>query len=459
MTDTPHDPDTTPDTTPGGPGDTATKWPWIAGAVVLIAALVVGLLLITSDDDEGSDSAATTDAPATTVTTEVSETTDAPATTQAPETTEAVATTEPTTAPTTEPPSTQAPTTVAPSVPDQASTAIWPWFATDLRYADPVEAAVGFATEYLGFVDPIASEFMAGDNRSGEVEIRTFDAGPATVVFVRQLTADDSWWALGAASENITVDEPAALAEVTSPLTVSGTARAFEGTVDVQLRADGNGEPIFEGFVTGSGGPEPGPYSDTFEFTSPGETGGALVMLSLSPADGSTVEASGAADLLPLIRLGSRPDQRQHLRNGGCAVGLDVDAAERIDTVGRRRVVAHQDRGTGRPLTVRPDELRTALVVGVEQHDDRVRRVGERATIAVQDRACMVAAAPPARSTSPWRDRLPRRRARRTSVDRRPRSTPAAERRPVATSQSAPRSRSTDGRHRCRVPARSGPAG
>jgi hypothetical protein len=280
MTDTPE----TPDQSEATGGGTTKKWPLIAGAVVLVAALVIGLLLITSDDD--TDSVATTEAPATTV---ASDTTDAPATTESPATTQAPETTEP--AATTEAPTTQPSTTVAP-VPDQVRTAIWPWFDTDLRYADPVEAAVGFAIDYLGFDDPIASEFMAGDSRSGEVEIRSVETGPATVVFVRQLTDDDSWWILGAASENITIDEPEALAEVTSPLTVSGTALAFEGTVDVQLRADGNGEPIFEGFVTGSGGPEPGPYSETFEFTSPGETGGALVMLSLSSEDGSTLDAS-----------------------------------------------------------------------------------------------------------------------------------------------------------------------
>lgn len=283
MTETPDASGAT--TTDGG---ATKKWWLIAGAVALIAALVVGLVLITGDDDddESTDSVATTEAAATTV---VSDTTDVPATTESPDTTQAPETSEPvatTGAPTTEPS-----TTVAP-VPDQVRTAIWPWFETDLRYADPVEAAVGFASDYLGFVDPIASEFMAGDSRSGEVEIRSAGTQLTTVVFVRQLTDDDSWWILGAASENITIDEPEALAEVTSPLTVSGTARAFEGTVDVQLRADGNGEPIFEGFVTGSGGPEPGPYSETFEFTSPGETGGALVMLSLSSEDGSTLEAS-----------------------------------------------------------------------------------------------------------------------------------------------------------------------
>jgi hypothetical protein len=184
------------------------------------------------------------------------------------------------------------PTTDAGSVPEEVRTAVWPWFVTDLRYDDPVEAAVGFATDYLEFVDPIAGEFMAGDSRSGEVEIRSVETGPATVVFVRQLTADDSWWVLGAASANITIDEPAALAEITSPLTVSGSASAFEGTVDVELRADGVGDPILEGFVTGSGSPEPGPYAETFEFTSPGETGGALVMRSISSDDGSTLEAS-----------------------------------------------------------------------------------------------------------------------------------------------------------------------
>jgi hypothetical protein len=283
MTDTPDTPDVS------GADTTKKKWPLIAGAVALIAALVVALVLITTGDDDDTESSATTEATATTV---VSDTTEAPATTDGAATTQPPETTDDTSSPTSEPPSTESPTTQAPPVPDEVSTAIWPWYPTDLRYGDPVEAAVGFATDFLGFVDPIASEFMAGDNRSGEVEIRSFESGPATVVFVRQLTADDSWWILGAASENITIDEPAALAEVTSPLTVSGTALAFEGTVDLQLRADGNGEPVLEGFVTGSGGPEAGPYSEMFEFTSPGETGGALVMRSLSAEDGSTLEAS-----------------------------------------------------------------------------------------------------------------------------------------------------------------------
>ena len=284
MTDTPETPQPGSDASSASPS----RWPLIAGAAVIVAALVAALVFINSgDDDESSDSVATSEATQTTeVTDTTTATTDSPDTTQNPATT-AATTTEPTA------------TTEAPPPAEDVTTAMWPWVDTDVRYADPVEAATGFATDFLGFVDPIAGEFMAGDNRSGEVEIRSFENGPPTVIFVRQLTADDSWWILGAASENIAVDEPEALDEVTSPLTVSGTALAFEGTVDVQLRADGAGEPIFEGFVTASGGLDPGPYSETFEFTSPGQIGGALVMLSLSSEDGSTLEASALRIFYP----------------------------------------------------------------------------------------------------------------------------------------------------------------
>jgi hypothetical protein len=260
------------------------RWPMVAGIVVIVAALIAALFLFADDDDETSDpvpTSATTDVDRTTTPTDTTvQTTESPATTETPATTDVVETTAPAT------------TEVPPAPDDAARTAIWPWVETDTRYGDPVEAATGFATDFLLFDEPIVGEFMSGDNRSGEVEVQSFVDGPVTVVFVRQLTDDDNWWILGAASENIVIDEPEALAEVDSPLTVSGTALAFEGTVDVQLRADGNGEPIFEGFVTASGGPEPGPFTESFEFISPDETGGALVMLSLSSEDGSVIEAS-----------------------------------------------------------------------------------------------------------------------------------------------------------------------
>jgi hypothetical protein len=270
---------------PDGPNDPddangSSRWRLVVGALVILGALIAALVLVTGGDDD-SDSAGTTDAATTDVaTTDVA-------------TTEASAITTPdTTPPDTTPPDTDPADTTPPGTEaDATRNAIWPWVETPTRFADPVEAATSFASDYLGFTDPVVGEFLAGDSRSGEVEVSAGSVALTTVVFVRQLTDDDSWWVLGAASENITVDEPAQGAVVSSPLTISGTASAFEGTVDVELRADGNGEPIYEGFVTGSGSPEPGPYEATIEFTSPGPIGGALVFISRSPEDGSVMEA------------------------------------------------------------------------------------------------------------------------------------------------------------------------
>ena len=263
----------------------SSRWQLVIGALVIFGALIVALVLVRGGGDD-SDSAGTTDV----ATTELSanptpDTTATPGT--EPSTTEPSTTAAPGTEPSmTEPSGTEPPSTEAAAT----RNAIWPWVDTSTRFADPVEAATSFAIDYLGFTDPVVGEFQAGDSRSGEVEISADNVALTTVVFVRQLTDDDSWWVLGAAGQSITVDEPAQGTVVSSPLTISGTASAFEGTVDVELRADGNGEPIYEGFVTGSGSPEPGPYEATIEFTSPGG-GGALVLISRSPEDGSVVEA------------------------------------------------------------------------------------------------------------------------------------------------------------------------
>lgn len=264
----------------------------IVGIVVIVAALVGALVLFTSnDDDDAVPADSTTAQPTTAQPTTVAETA-SPTTTAT-----TVADTEPVTAPTTVPSTSDTPTTEPPTTerPIEGSTrdAIWPWAETATRFTDPVEAATSFAVDYLGFADPVVGEFRAGDARSGEIVLQAGPVGPTTVVFVRQLTDDDSWWVLGAAAENITIEEPNQGATVTSPLNISGAASAFEGTVDVELRVDGSGEAIYEGFVTGSGSPEPGPYTDTVEFDSPGAIGGALVLISRTPQNGSPVlEAS-----------------------------------------------------------------------------------------------------------------------------------------------------------------------
>ena len=258
-------------TTPTSSGDAGGRFRLIALAVVALIVVAIGAFLLVDGGDDDESSVATSSSTAETT----------------PQT--QPATTEPAT---TEPPATAAPTTESTSPPDDPTrSAIWPWAESDLRFDDPVEAATSYATEFLGFDEPIVGEFLSGDSRSGEVEITPGEIGPTTVVFVRQLTDDDSWWILGSAAENIVLDEPETGDTVESPLQLVGEARAFEGTVEVEIRADGNAEPIEVGFVTGSGGPEPGPFDDEIEFVSPGSGGGSLVLISRSPEDDSVLEA------------------------------------------------------------------------------------------------------------------------------------------------------------------------
>ena len=269
-------------TDPTSPDDSSGRFRIVALAVIALIVVAIGAFLLVDDgDDDEASVASSSSAAATSPTTQ-------PATSEPPPTE------PPATAPPTEPPATAAPTTdtATTTVPDDPTRmAIWPWTESDVRFGDPVAAAESYATEFLGFDEPVIGEFLAGDSRSGEVEIMPGTIGPTTVVLVRQLTDDDSWWILGSAAENIVLDEPEAGTIVESPLPLVGQARAFEGTVEVEIRADADAEPIEVGFVTGSGGPEPGPFDDAIEFVSPGPGGGSLVLISRSPEDDSVLEA------------------------------------------------------------------------------------------------------------------------------------------------------------------------
>jgi hypothetical protein len=184
------------------------------------------------------------------------------------------------------------PSPPAPDEGDPLAGAVWPLPDSETRYTDPVEAARGFAVDFVGFTDPVIGEFLVADSRSGEVEVRPSADGATTIVFVRRLDDDDFWWVLGSASQNVIIQSPAVRDTVDSPLTVSGQAKAFEGHVTVELRADGAAEPLFTDAVTGGAGPDFGPFEGTFEFTDPGSGGGVLVAIVPSAEDGSVTEAA-----------------------------------------------------------------------------------------------------------------------------------------------------------------------
>jgi hypothetical protein len=174
----------------------------------------------------------------------------------------------------------------------QPATAVWPFATSLMRFTDPSTAAYSFAVDYLGFAQPIIGAFQRGDTRSGEVPVRASSNGPVTTVMVRQLTSDNTWWVLGAASASISVAAPEALASVSSPLAVSGRSTAFEAVVNVDLRQDNSLVSVVRTTVMGGSMGVMGPFAKSVTFSAPLESAGALVLRTFSAKDGSVVQAS-----------------------------------------------------------------------------------------------------------------------------------------------------------------------
>ncbi|WP_411731369.1 Gmad2 immunoglobulin-like domain-containing protein [Paeniglutamicibacter sp.] len=173
----------------------------------------------------------------------------------------------------------------------EAATVIWPDPGGALRYGTPQDAAGGFAEDFAGFTDPVYGEFMQGDSRSGELEVRPVADGAVTTVLLRQLS-DGQWYAIGAASSEIQLDVPVASALISSPVALSGSSRAFEATVNVEVHAHGTVEPLGTGIVMGGSGPDLAPFSGSIQWENPGTGTGVLLLFVSSAQDGSVWTAA-----------------------------------------------------------------------------------------------------------------------------------------------------------------------
>lgn len=172
------------------------------------------------------------------------------------------------------------------------SPAVWPWIASTVRFRDPAGAARSFATAYLHMTQPVIGAFRQGDSRSGEVDIRASMTGPVTTVIVRQLGSDGTWWVLGAATNNIRLTTPTALATITSPVAVRGTSTAFEASVNLSIRQDNSSSPLTESYVMGGSNGRMGPFAASISYPRPTSSAGSIVLYTISPKDGHVAEAS-----------------------------------------------------------------------------------------------------------------------------------------------------------------------
>ena len=95
---------------------------------------------------------------------------------------------------------------------------------------------------------------------------------------------DDEDGETGGDEAAIVVESPEPGARVSSPVTISGTASVFEGTVQLRI-FDADGEEIGRAFTTASAGaPERGDFSEDVEFTVDEAQEGSVVAFEQSVA-------------------------------------------------------------------------------------------------------------------------------------------------------------------------------
>lgn len=250
-------------------GQRTPPWAAIALGVLAALALIVVVVLVTDDGDDDADVAVDT------TTSTVEDTT--------------TSTTEETTSTTADATTT---TTAGGEMSDEeAATAVWP--APGAGEADALDAAGSFAEEVLGFVDPEYSDYQAGDNRSGEVEVRPVADGPATTIGVREMS-DGAWYVVVVSSPELELIRPAARSAVDHPLDVEGWGRGFEGQVRVAVFERGNATALGETSVTAGSGEDVEPFTGTVDWPDRGTGGWGIVVATTSGGPAGTTWAATA---------------------------------------------------------------------------------------------------------------------------------------------------------------------
>lgn len=200
------------------------------------------------------------------------------------------------------------PSTQAPTYDDRAE-GIWPLASqTDLdlyeqsgstEYDAPETTARSFLEVYVGMKRLSFGTFSevqpVDGRRQGEIRAAAGDVvGLPMAVHLAQVSPGGAWTVTGVTCDSIVVEAPAPVAVIPSPVEVRGRASAFEGTVHVEVRQDGQvaGERLGEGFVTGSGDATLGPFSGAISYSPAERPGGAVLFIEFSAEDSSPIRVA-----------------------------------------------------------------------------------------------------------------------------------------------------------------------
>lgn len=153
--------------------------------------------------------------------------------------------------------------------------ALWPDASKAFNSARAV--AEDFVVQVLG-VPPELGDFMAGDSRSGEIEVFSPGDPPSGrgLLLLRQLGPSNGWFVIGTINDNALITAPNSGQSVPAgPVIVQGLAEGFEATVIVEAFIAGRAEPVLDRTVTYAGNlGVAGPFQVTLDLSSakPGNT-------------------------------------------------------------------------------------------------------------------------------------------------------------------------------------------
>jgi hypothetical protein len=133
------------------------------------------------------------------------------------------------------------------------SPAIWPFKSMNRTFATPEEAAKSFAVDYLGMSHARTGGTLPPADAGGATSVEVFpnDRGNARTLVSVEERPQEGWVVLGAAADQIVVDDPKPHDALTLPLSLSGRSVAFEAQLGVELRAFGTMTPFAQGSVMG----------------------------------------------------------------------------------------------------------------------------------------------------------------------------------------------------------------
>ncbi len=176
---------------------------------------------------------------------------------------------------TTEPVDTGPPTTTEPVRLEQP--ALWP--AASEVFTSPTAVAEDYLLRVFG-LPPTIGEFMAGDARSGEIEV--FSPGDVetlrAILLLRQLGPNNGWFIIGTLNDNAVITNPLYGAEISvddaSSLVVEGLAEGFEASLTVYAYIAGRADILDQETTMGGNFGVPGPFQVTLDLTGvqPGDT-------------------------------------------------------------------------------------------------------------------------------------------------------------------------------------------